>query len=97
MRLEDLVEDRSTISPVDAALDVDLREQTESVLKMLTPREEKILKMRFGVGCAGEHTLEEIGQSLALSRERIRQIESKALRRLRHPSRRNALKVFTNE
>jgi len=96
-RLADLVEDRSTISPVDAALDVDLREQTESVLKTLTPREEKILKMRFGVGWAGEHTLAEIGQSLTVSRERIRQIESKALRRLQHPSRGSILKVFTNE
>jgi RNA polymerase primary sigma factor len=67
------------------------------VLKTLTPREEKILKMRFGVGCAGEHTLEEIGQSLAVSRERIRQIESKALGKLRHPSRGEPLKVFTNE
>ncbi len=95
-RLKDLVEDRSTISPVDAALDVDLRAQTESVLKTLTPREEKVLKMRFGFGCAGEHTLEEIGQSLTLSRERIRQIEFRALRRLQHPSRSNVLKVFTN-
>ena len=95
-RLKDLVEDRSAVSPVDAALDTDLREWTDSVLKTLTPREEKILKMRFGVGCAGEHTLEEIGQSLSVSRERIRQIESKALRRLQHPSRSNSLKVFTN-
>ncbi len=96
-RLKDLVEDRSTISPVDAALDMDLRERTESALKTLTPREERILKLRFGVGCAGEHTLEEIGQSLAVSRERIRQIESKALRRLQHPSRSNALRAFTTE
>jgi RNA polymerase primary sigma factor len=96
-RLKDLVEDRSTISPVDAALDMDLRERTESVLKMLTPREEKILKMRFGVGCSGEHTLEEIGQSFTLSRERIRQIESKALGKLRHPSRSEPLNVFMNE
>jgi RNA polymerase primary sigma factor len=96
-RLKDLVEDRSTISPVDAALYRDLREQTKSVLKMLTPREEKILKMRFGVGCAGEHTLEQIGQSLAVSRERIRQIEAKALGKLRHPSRNEPLRVFTNE
>ena len=96
-RLKDLVEDRSTISPVDAALDMDLRARTESVLKMLTPREEKILKMRFGVGCAGEHTLEQIGQSLDVSRERIRQIESKALNKLRHPSRSKPLRVFTSE
>jgi RNA polymerase primary sigma factor len=95
--LKDLVEDRSTISPVDAALDMDLRERTESVLKMLTPREEKILKMRFGVGCAGEHTLGEIGESLTLSRERIRQIESKALGKLRHASRSEPLKVFMDE
>jgi RNA polymerase primary sigma factor len=93
-RLKDLVEDRSTISPVDAALDMDLRQRTESVLKMLTPREETILKMRFGVGCAGEHTLGEIGQSFTLSRERVRQIESKALGKLRHPSRSEPLKVY---
>ena len=67
------------------------------MLKTLGPREEKILKMRFGVGCAGEHTLEQIGQSLAVSRERIRQIESEALGKLRHPSRSESLKVFTNE
>jgi len=94
-RLKDLVEDRSTISPVDAVLDLDLREKAESVLKTLTPREERILKMRFGIGCPGEHTLEEIGRSLAVSRERIRQIESKALGKLQHPSRSDALKVFT--
>jgi RNA polymerase primary sigma factor len=96
-RLKDLVEDRSTISPVDAALDMDLRERTDSVLKLLTPREEKILKMRFGVGCAGEHTLGEIGESLTLSRERIRQIESKALDKLRHASRSEPLKVFLDK
>jgi RNA polymerase primary sigma factor len=96
-RLMDLVEDRSTISPIDAALDLDLREQTESMLRTLAPREEKILKMRFGVGGAGEHTLEQIGQSFAVSRERIRQIESRSLRRLQHPSRSGVLKVFTHE
>ncbi len=67
------------------------------MLKTLTPREEKILKLRFGVDCAGEHTLEEIGQSLAVSRERIRQIESKALGKLRHRSRSEPLRVFTDE
>ena len=81
---------RLVVSIVDAALHMDLKEQIESLLnKTLTPRKEKILKLRFGVGCASEHTLEEIGQSLAVSRERIRQIESKALHRLQHPSRRD--------
>jgi RNA polymerase primary sigma factor len=95
--LEDLVEDRAAISPLNAALHEDLRENAQSLLKTLTPREEKILKMRFGVGCAGEHTLEEIGRSLAVSRERIRQIESKALSRLRYPSRNEALRTFVSD
>jgi RNA polymerase primary sigma factor len=71
-----------------------LKEQTESVLKTLTPREEKVIKMRFGVGDGSEHTLEEVGQSFAVTRERIRQIEAKALRKLRHPSRSERLKSF---
>jgi RNA polymerase primary sigma factor len=74
-----------------------LREQTQSVLKSLTPREEKVLKMRFGVGGGSEHTLEEVGQSFTVTRERIRQIESKALRKLRHPSRSKSLRVFTGD
>jgi len=71
-----------------------LKEQTQKVLKTLSPREEMVLKMRFGVGDGSEHTLEEVGQSFAVTRERIRQIESKALRKLRHPSRSQRLRAF---
>ncbi len=76
---------------------MNLREQTQCVLKTLTPREEKVLKMRFGVGGGSEHTLEEVGQNFTVTRERIRQIESKALRKLRHPSRSRVLSVFVSE
>ena len=92
--LKDFIEDRSAVSPVDAAIQLDLRSQTQTVLKTLTPREEKVLKMRFGVGDGSEHTLEEVGQNFAVTRERIRQIEAKALRKLRHPSRSRKLKAF---
>jgi RNA polymerase primary sigma factor len=92
--LKDFIEDRSAVSPVEAVIQVDLRSQTQTVLKTLTPREEKVLKLRFGVGDGSEHTLEEVGQSFAVTRERIRQIESKALRKLRHPSRSKVLRVF---
>ncbi|MGE5357652.1 MAG: RNA polymerase sigma factor RpoD, partial [Bacteroidales bacterium] len=85
--LGDFIEDRQVISPADAVINLNLKEQTESVLKTLTPREERVIKMRFGVGDGSEHTLEEVGQSFAVTRERIRQIEAKALRKLRHPSR----------
>jgi RNA polymerase primary sigma factor len=93
--LKDFIEDRSATSPVDAVIHLNLREQTQGVLRTLTPREEKVLKMRFGVDGGAEHTLEEVGQSFAVTRERIRQIESKALRKLRHPSRSRSLRVFT--
>jgi RNA polymerase primary sigma factor len=92
--LKDFIEDRTAVSPVEAVIQVNLREQTQAVLKTLTPREEKVLKMRFGVGDGSEHTLEEVGQSFAVTRERIRQIESKALRKLRHPARSRVLRVF---
>jgi RNA polymerase primary sigma factor len=92
--LKDFIEDRAAVSPVEAVIHVNLREQTQAVLKTLTPREEKVLKMRFGVGGGSEHTLEEVGQSFTVTRERIRQIESKALRKLRHPSRSKMLRVF---
>jgi RNA polymerase primary sigma factor len=95
--LKDFIEDRGAVSPVDAVMNINLREQTQSVLKSLTPREEKVLKMRFGVGGGSEHTLEEVGQNFTVTRERIRQIESKALRKLRHPSRSKSLRIFTNE
>jgi RNA polymerase primary sigma factor len=92
--LGDFIEDRQAISPSDAVIDLNLKEQTESVLKTLTPREERVIKMRFGVGDGREHTLEEVGESFAVTRERIRQIEAKALRKLRHPSRSRKLRVF---
>ena len=92
--LGDFIEDRNIVSPADAVINLNLREQTESVLKTLTPREEKVIKMRFGVGDGSEHTLEEVGQNFAVTRERIRQIEAKALRKLRHPSRSRKLKAF---
>jgi RNA polymerase primary sigma factor len=92
--LGDFIEDRQVVSPAEAVINLNLREQTESVLKTLTPREEKVIKMRFGVGDGSEHTLEEVGQSFAVTRERIRQIEAKALRKLRHPSRSRKLRAF---
>ena len=92
--LGDFIEDRQVVSPSDAVINLNLKEQTESVLKTLTPREEKVIKMRFGVGDGSEHTLEEVGQSFAVTRERIRQIEAKALRKLRHPSRSRKLRAF---
>jgi RNA polymerase primary sigma factor len=92
--LGDFIEDRNVISPSEAVINLNLKEQTESVLKTLTPREERVIKMRFGVGDGSEHTLEEVGQNFAVTRERIRQIEAKALRKLRHPSRSRKLRAF---
>jgi RNA polymerase primary sigma factor len=92
--LSDLIEDRAGISPAEAIINVDLKEQTAQVLRTLTPREEKIMKMRFGLEDGSEHTLEEVGRSFAVTRERIRQIEAKALRKLRQPSRSHKLKAF---
>jgi RNA polymerase primary sigma factor len=94
--LKDFIEDRKAVSPVEAVIQANLRDQTQSTLKTLTPREEQVLKLRFGVGGCAEHTLEEVGQSFTVTRERIRQIESKALRKLRHPSRSKALRAFTD-
>jgi RNA polymerase primary sigma factor len=94
--LGDFIEDRGVISPAEAVININLKEQTESVLKTLTPREEKVIKMRFGLDDGSEHTLEEVGQSFAVTRERIRQIEAKALRKLRHPSRSRKLRAFLN-
>jgi len=90
--LSDLIEDRGNISPAESAINVNLREQTERVLRTLSPREEKILRMRFGMEDGSEHTLEEVGHCFNVTRERIRQIEAKALRKLRHPSRSLRLK-----
>jgi RNA polymerase primary sigma factor len=92
--LGDFIEDKNAESPVDSVIGNNLREQTVRVLKSLTPREEAVLRMRFGVGEGSEHTLEEVGRSFNVTRERIRQIESKALRKLRHPSRASQLKPF---
>jgi RNA polymerase primary sigma factor len=92
--LGDFIEDKAAISPSDAAISLDLKEQTASLLKTLTPREEIIIKMRFGLDDGTERTLEEVGHSFAVTRERIRQIEAKALRKLRHPSRSSKLYIF---
>jgi len=92
--LGDFIEDKSAVSPLDQVIFTNLREQTGRVLKTLTPREELVLRMRFGVGDGAEHTLEEVGRSFNVTRERIRQIESKALRKLRHPTRASKLKPF---
>jgi RNA polymerase primary sigma factor len=92
--LGDFLIDHAVVSPSEAVINLNLREQTAQVLKTLTPREEKIIKMRFGLDDGSEHTLEEVGQNFAVTRERIRQIEAKALRKLRHPSRSHRLRAF---
>jgi len=92
--LGDFIEDQTAISPSEAVINLDLKQQTTGVLKTLTPREEKVIKMRFGLEDGSERTLEEVGQSFAVTRERIRQIEAKALRKLRHPSRSRKLRAF---
>ena len=92
--LGDFIEDRGVVSPAEAVININLKEQTDSVLQTLTPREEQVIKMRFGLGDGSEHTLEEVGQRFSVTRERIRQIEAKALRKLRHPSRSRMLMAF---
>jgi RNA polymerase primary sigma factor len=92
--LGDFIEDKRVLSPASAVVNASLQAQTRKVLSSLTPREEKVLKMRFGIGEKSDHTLEEVGQTFDVTRERIRQIEAKALRKLRHPSRKNKLKNF---
>ena len=92
--LGDFIEDRGVVSPSDAVININLKEMTEQVLNTLTPREERVIKMRFGLEDGTEHTLEEVGQNFAVTRERIRQIEAKALRKLRHPSRSRRLHAF---
>ena len=92
--LGDFIEDKKIINPSEAVINVNLSDQTRKVLATLTPREEKVLRMRFGIGEKSDHTLEEVGQDFFVTRERIRQIEAKALRKLRHPSRAKLLKAF---
>ena len=92
--LGDFIEDKNAVSPVEAVIGGNLEDQTRRVLKTLTPREEKVLRMRFGIGEKSDHTLEEVGQDFEVTRERIRQIEAKALRKLRHPSRSKQLRSF---
>jgi RNA polymerase primary sigma factor len=94
--LGDFIEDKKVINPSEAIVNLNLAEQTRRVLSTLTPREEKVLRMRFGIGEESDHTLEEVGQDFNVTRERIRQIEAKALRKLRHPSRSNKLKTFVD-
>ncbi len=94
--LGDFIEDRQAVSPSEAVISVNLKEYTSQVLRTLTPREERVIKMRFGLEDGSEHTLEEVGQSFQVTRERIRQIEAKALRKLRHPSRTRKLKAFVD-
>lgn len=97
--LGDFIEDTSTMAPVDSAMYANLREATKEVLDSLTQREAKVLRMRFGIEMNTDHTLEEVGKQFDVTRERIRQIEAKALRKLRHPSRSEKLRSFvdTNE
>ena len=92
--LGDFIEDKSTIQPLDAAIQSNLRQACSAVLSTLTPREERVLRMRFGIGMTSDHTLEEVGQQFSVTRERIRQIEAKALRKLKHPSRSKKLRTF---
>jgi RNA polymerase primary sigma factor len=94
--LGDFIEDKSAVSPVESVINGNLEDQTRRVLKTLTPREEKVLRMRFGIGEKSDHTLEEVGQDFEVTRERIRQIEAKALRKLRHPSRSKQLRSFVD-
>jgi RNA polymerase primary sigma factor len=93
-RLGDLIEDERTISPVASAIAANLRRVTTETLASLTPREEHIVRMRFGIGLNADHTLEEVGKRFSVTRERIRQIEEKALRKLKHPSRSRRLRSF---
>jgi RNA polymerase primary sigma factor len=93
-RLGDLIEDKNAVLPIDAAIQSNLRETTTRMLASLTPREERIVRMRFGIGMNSDHTLEEVGQQFSVTRERIRQIEAKAIRKLKHPSRSRELRSF---
>ena len=95
--LGDFIEDKNALIPIDAAVKSSLRDTTTRILSSLTPREERVLRMRFGIGMNSDHTLEEVGQQFSVTRERIRQIEAKALRKLKHPTRARKLKTFLDE
>ena len=95
--LGDFIEDKNALIPIDAAAKSSLRDTTTRILSSLTPREERVLRMRFGIGMNSDHTLEEVGQQFSVTRERIRQIEAKALRKLKHPTRARKLKTFLDE
>jgi RNA polymerase primary sigma factor len=94
LHLGDLIEDRNTVAPIDAAIGSSLRNTIGEALASLTPREERVIRMRFGLGPTSEHTLEEVGNSFRVSRERVRQIEAKALRKLKHPGRSRTLRTY---
>jgi RNA polymerase primary sigma factor len=93
-QLGDFIEDKDAVLPIDAAIQSNLREATTRALASLTPREERVVRMRFGIGMSADHTLAEVGQKFSVSRERIRQIETKALRKLKHPHRSKILRSF---
>jgi RNA polymerase primary sigma factor len=95
--LGDFIEDKNAVLPIDAAIQSSLRDSISEVLASLTPREERIVRMRFGLGMTTDHTLEEVGQTFSVTRERIRQIEAKALRKLKHPSRSRALRGYLEQ
>ena len=95
--LGDFIEDTNAILPIDAAVRSNLRDSMTQVLGSLTPREDRVLRMRFGIGMSSDHTLEEVGQQFNVTRERIRQIEAKALKKLRHPSRSRVMHTFTEK
>jgi RNA polymerase primary sigma factor len=95
--LEDFISDKNSPSPFSDAERAEMSEHIKKVLKTLTPKEEKVIRMRFGIGVDRDHTLEEVGRHLSITRERVRQIEAKALRKLKHPSRMKALKILLSE
>jgi len=97
LRLGDFIEDHNVVSPIDASTQSDLRDATTQALASLSPREERIVRMRFGIGMSADHTLAEVGQQFSVSRERIRQIEAKALRKLKHPQRSKILRSFIDD
>jgi RNA polymerase primary sigma factor len=97
LRLGDFIEDPNAVSPIDASIQSELRDATTQVLASLSPREERIVRMRFGIGMSADHTLAEVGQQFSVSRERIRQIEAKAIRKLKHPHRSRILRSFIDD